>query len=63
MVARGGSNHRHADSVRQILWSARIKALLTLHCVKLVDVNGIWVVRVGNDGPVEVDRVGILSQP
>jgi len=34
-------------------WSARIKALLSLHCVKLVDVHGLWVVRVGNGGPVE----------
>jgi hypothetical protein len=34
-------------------WSTRIKTLLSLHCVKLVDVHGLWVVRVGNEGPVE----------
>jgi hypothetical protein len=34
-------------------WSARIKALLSLHRVKLVDVHGLWVVQVGNQGPVE----------
>ena len=34
-------------------WSARIKALLRLHAVKLVDVHGLWVVRVYNGGPVE----------
>lgn len=32
-------------------WSARIKALLRLHCVKLADVHGLWVVQMGDGGP------------
>jgi hypothetical protein len=37
-------------------WSARIKALLALHCVKLVDVHGLWMVTVPNDGAVSASR-------
>jgi hypothetical protein len=33
-------------------WSKRFKALLSWHFVQLVDVPGIWVVRVPNQGPV-----------
>ena len=33
-------------------WSKRFKALLSWHLVQLVDVTGIWVVRVPNEGPV-----------
>jgi hypothetical protein len=33
-------------------WSRRIKALLSWHFVQLVDVQGLWVIQVPNDGPV-----------
>jgi hypothetical protein len=33
-------------------WSRRIKALLGWHFVQLVDVQGLWVVQVPNEGPV-----------
>jgi hypothetical protein len=33
-------------------WSRRVKALLSWHFVQLVDVHGIWVVQVANDGPI-----------
>jgi gamma-glutamylcyclotransferase (GGCT)/AIG2-like uncharacterized protein YtfP len=33
-------------------WSKRFKALLSWHLVQLVNVPGIWVVRVPNQGPV-----------
>lgn len=33
-------------------WSRRFKALLSWHLVQLVDVAGIWVVQVPNEGPV-----------
>jgi hypothetical protein len=33
-------------------WSRRIKALLSWHFVQLVDVNGLWMVQVPNEGAV-----------
>ena len=33
-------------------WSRRIKALLNWHFVQLVDVQGLWVIQVPNEGPV-----------
>jgi len=33
-------------------WSRRIKALLSWHFVQLVDVPGLWVIQVPNEGPV-----------
>jgi hypothetical protein len=33
-------------------WSRRIKALLSWHFVQLVDLPGLWVIRVPNEGPV-----------
>lgn len=35
-------------------WSRRIKALLSWHFIHLVDVQGIWVIQVPNQGPVQV---------
>jgi hypothetical protein len=35
-------------------WSRRIKALLRLHFVELVDVHGLWVVALPNEGHAEV---------
>src|ERR1700730_7215457 len=35
------------------VWSSRIKALLTWHFVQLLGVDGLWVVRVANQGPVD----------
>jgi len=34
-------------------WSRRIKALLSWHFVQLVDVPGLWVIRVPNEGLVQ----------
>lgn len=34
-------------------WSRRIKALLSWHFVQLVDVPGLWVIQVPNEGPVQ----------
>lgn len=33
-------------------WSRRIKALLSWHLVQLVDVHGLWMIQVPNEGPV-----------
>ena len=33
-------------------WSLRIKALLGWHFVQLVDVQGLWLIQVPNEGPV-----------
>lgn len=33
-------------------WSRRIKALLSWHFVQLVDVQGVWLVQVPNQGPI-----------
>jgi hypothetical protein len=33
-------------------WSNRIKTLLGWHFVQLVDVHGLWVIQVPNEGPV-----------
>jgi len=33
-------------------WSRRIKALLGWHFVQLVDVPGLWVIQVPNEGPI-----------
>lgn len=33
-------------------WSGRIKALLAWHFVQLVDIQGLWVIQVPNEGPV-----------
>jgi hypothetical protein len=35
-------------------WTRRIKALLSWHFVQLVDVQGLWVIQVPNEGPVHV---------
>ncbi len=36
------------------VWSRRVKTLLSLHLLQLVDVDGLWVVCVPNQGPVEI---------
>jgi hypothetical protein len=34
-------------------WSRRIKALLSWHFVQIVDVQGLWVIQVPDQGPVQ----------
>ena len=34
-------------------WSRRVKALLNWHFVQLVDVQGLWVIQVPNEGPAQ----------
>lgn len=45
-------------------WSQRIKALLGWHCVQLVDVDGLWIFKVPNHGPVRaVSALADVSFP
>jgi hypothetical protein len=39
-------------------WSRRIKLLLGWHFVQLVDVNGLWIFQVADDGPVNAYPAG-----